>query len=165
MKQKMMTMLTLLCMAVSVAAQDFTGRVYECKDMKTIRQYMQNELKDDPDVKDMSKDMKDFMGLLINSITMEMSVTFKSGQKLQTKAKSSVNTEYLKNRGADWLDRQLIKYCAKELASDFKDTYPYIIKNGVIETEEDDFYIINGGEALEIRDPDSGIALRFLRIK
>ncbi|MCR4614486.1 MAG: hypothetical protein K5778_10895 [Bacteroidaceae bacterium] len=58
---------------------------------------MYEELKDDPNV----KEMKDVMTLLINSIQMEMSVTIKSADKLQTKAKSSVNTDYLKQNGAD----------------------------------------------------------------
>ncbi|MDO4994919.1 MAG: hypothetical protein Q4E32_07950 [Bacteroidales bacterium] len=165
MMKKTLLLSLLLCSVFSVSAQDLTGRVYECHDMTAIRKYMYEELKDDPDVKDMSKDMKDFMTLLINSIQMEMSVTIKSADKLQTKAKSSVNTDYLKQNGADWLNRQLIKYCAKELASGFKDTYTYVIKNGVISTDEDDFYIINGGEALEIRDDETGIALRFVRTK
>lgn len=165
MRKAVIVALTLFCIAVNTIAQDFTGRVYECHDMTAIRKYMQYELKNDPDVQEMSKDMKDFTVLLINSIRMEMSVTFKKGSKLQTKAKSSVDTDYLKSHGADWLNRQLISYCAKELASGFKDTYTYIVKDGVIETSEDDFYIVNGGEALEIRDEDSGISLRFVRTK
>lgn len=163
MKKFFLLTVTLLSLSLSLVAQDWTGRVYECNDSEMLREQMTAQMKNDPDFQNMGFMEKQMVSTVVNCMKLKLIMKFKKDNKVTTSGSVSLDSEKTKLIPGFVDLREAFDEMAREMAKEFNSNDTYSIKGNVLEVTGTKFTILEDGKKFSVSE--DGITLTFTRKK